>query len=60
MALDGPDLEVAPLLWSGSPAYTRRIATFGIRPEEAVRRAREGFPAVWARADRRQLTSWLP
>jgi CHAD domain-containing protein len=30
------------------------------RERAAVRRAREGFPAVWARADRRQLTGWLP
>jgi len=30
------------------------------RERAAVRRAREGFPAVWARADRHRLTSWLP
>ncbi|TMM33164.1 MAG: CYTH and CHAD domain-containing protein [Actinobacteria bacterium] len=30
------------------------------REREAVRRARAGFPAVWARTDRHRLTGWLP
>jgi CHAD domain-containing protein len=30
------------------------------RERAAVRRARDCFPAVWARADRRRLTGWLP
>ncbi len=30
------------------------------RERAAVRRAREAFPAAWAKADRRRLTGWLP
>jgi CHAD domain-containing protein len=30
------------------------------RERAAVRRARERFPAVWERTDRRRLTGWLP
>jgi len=30
------------------------------RERAAVRRARDRFPALWAKADRRRLTGWLP
>jgi len=45
VTLDAPDGEAASVLWGGSPAYARRVATFRIRPADAVARALGPGPA---------------
>jgi hypothetical protein len=39
LTLDAPDGRRESLLWSGSRAYARRVATFAIPPAQAVNRA---------------------
>jgi hypothetical protein len=50
LRLDDPDGPGAPLLWSGSSAYARRVATFSIKPADAVDRALGPSPAWGAQS----------
>jgi len=50
VTLDAPDGEAASVLWGGSPAYARRVATFRIRPADAVARALGPGPAWGAQS----------
>lgn len=42
ITIESPDGQLEPVLWSGSRAYDDLIATFHIKPEEAVRLAFHG------------------
>jgi hypothetical protein len=50
LTVDAPDGEVASVVWSGSPEYARRVATFPVRPADAVGRALGPGPAWGAQS----------